>query len=327
MSRSAMIVVVVLVPLLAGACGRSDRNRAESTGLASPTGPASGTVMRSARGFEGPWGPNDVAFPPRNLSFDFRQNALEPKYRDGLRRSSSSTFVDVEGDVVWTQEYLRYRINGCDHQTATAKVFAQIDGGGIQPVCRDVSALGVVEFPPRNEPYDFRLQLEAKYRDQLRRAATSTFVDIEGSSVWTQEYLRYMVNCCDHSESTSKVLDQIDGRGVQPVCAPPLCTWQYQGADLAPAERGWTVSAAATTREIVVTTSAAYCGWSVEPQLPRSFLTVTPASGSGSGRIRVSVAANTTGGPRGDSLVFTPPPTGCFPFCGIERTFTVFQSP
>jgi len=326
MSKRATVVVAVLAALLAGACGRSDRNRAEATGPASPTGSASGTVLRSARGFEGPWRPNDVAFPPRNLSFDFRQGALETKYRDGLRRSSSSTFVDVEGDVVWTQEYLRYRINGCDHQAVTAKVFAQVDGGGIQPVCRDVSASGVVEFPPRNEPYDFRLQLEAKYRDQLRRAATSTFVDIEGSVVWTQEYLRYMVNGCDHSESTSKVLDQIDGRGVQPVCAPPLCTWQYQGADLDPAGRSWSVSASATTREIVVTTSAAWCGWSAAPQLLQSFLTLTPGSGTGSRRILISIAANTTGVPRSDVIVLTPPPTGCFPFCGIERTFTISQS-
>jgi hypothetical protein len=57
---------------------------------------------------------------------------------------------------------------------------------------------GRVDFPPRNEPFDFRTQLEAKYRDQLKRTAVSTFVDIEGDIVWTQEYLRYRVNGCGH---------------------------------------------------------------------------------------------------------------------------------
>jgi hypothetical protein len=37
------------------------------------------------------------------------------KYRDGLRRSAVQSFVDIEGDIVWTQEYLRYRVNTCLH--------------------------------------------------------------------------------------------------------------------------------------------------------------------------------------------------------------------
>ena len=52
----------------------------------------------------------------------------------------------------------------------------------------------VVNFPPRNESLDFRNQLETKYRDGLHAALTSTFVDLEGSVVWMQEYLRYRVN-------------------------------------------------------------------------------------------------------------------------------------
>ena len=62
--------------------------------------------------------------------------SLEAKYRDELRRGSISTAVDNEGDVVWTQEYLRYRVNGCSHSDSAAKVFLQIEGRGIQPVCR-----------------------------------------------------------------------------------------------------------------------------------------------------------------------------------------------
>lgn len=162
-----------------------------------------------------------IAFPPRNEPYAFRQD-LELKYRDGLRRSPSTTYVDLEGDIVWTQEYLRYRVNQCDHATAVQKVMDQIDGRGIAPVCGNPPSGSVVAFPPRNEPYAFRQELEIKYRDGLRRGATSSYVDIEGAIVWTQEYLRYRVNQCGHVAATQKVLDQIDGRGIAPVCTEGL---------------------------------------------------------------------------------------------------------
>ncbi len=169
-----------------------------------------------------PGGAAVVSFPPRNESFDFR-NDLESKYRYGMGRGPSSTFVDLEGDIVWTQEYLRYRVNACTHVEAVQRVMFQIDGGGVVPVCGQAPP-GQVLFPPRTEPYDFRLQLETKYRDGLRRAPTSSYVDVEGSIVWTQEYLRYRVNLCSHDEATARVFAQIDGQGVQPDCAPASTT-------------------------------------------------------------------------------------------------------
>ena len=129
------------------------------------------------------------------------------------------TYVDLEGDIVWTQEYLRYRVNQCDHATAVQRVLDQIDGRGVAPVCGNPPPGGAVPFPPRNEPFAFRQQLELKYRDGLRRSATSSYVDIEGAIVWTQEYLRYRVNRCGHEAATQKVLDQIDGKGIASVCA------------------------------------------------------------------------------------------------------------
>jgi hypothetical protein len=159
-----------------------------------------------------------VAFPPRNESFEFRQE-LERKYRDGLRRTATSTFADVEGDVVWTQEYLRYRTNLCGHQEAVQRVLQQIDGGAAAPVCGDAPA-GLVAFPPRDESFAFRQELERKYRDGLQRSPTSTFVDLEGSIVWTQEYLRYRVNACGHALAVARVFQQIDGGPIGPVCAP-----------------------------------------------------------------------------------------------------------
>lgn len=167
-----------------------------------------------------PDGSAALAFPPRNETFDFR-NELERKYRDDLRRSASSSYVDIEGDVVWTQEYLRYRVTGCVHDDAQQKVLDQIDGRGLAPPC-GADPAGPVEFPPRNEPFAFRLELERKYRDGLRRGPTSSFVDIEGAIVWTQEYLRYRANRCGHVAARDKVLAQIDGRGIAPTCATGL---------------------------------------------------------------------------------------------------------
>jgi hypothetical protein len=157
-----------------------------------------------------------VSFPPREESFDFR-NQLEAKYRDGLRRPATPTFVDAEGDIVWTQEYLRYRVYQCTHQQAIDRVLTQIDGNPAPDVCGNAVA-GAVQFPPRNEPLDFRNQLEAKYRDGLGRGPVTTTVDREGGVVWTQEYLRYRVNSCGHSVAVQSVLTQIDGHAAPPVC-------------------------------------------------------------------------------------------------------------
>ena len=41
-----------------------------------------------------------------------------------------------------------------------------------------------VLFPPRNESFVFRNALETKYASGLGRAASGTFVDLEGEVVW-----------------------------------------------------------------------------------------------------------------------------------------------
>jgi hypothetical protein len=206
---------------------RSARSASPNAPSTSPSAPAAAAAPAGARAPAavtlpaGDASPFDrVAFPPRDEPFRFR-HSLEEKYRFDLGRGPTTTFVDLEGDIVWTQEYLRYRVNGCDHDTAMQRVFSQIRGGGIAPVCGDAPA-GLVAFPPRNEPYAFRLELEAFYRDGLQRATTATHVDLEGDIVWTQEYLRYRVNGCEHNRATASVLQQIDGRGIPPVCAGPL---------------------------------------------------------------------------------------------------------
>lgn len=157
-----------------------------------------------------------VPFPPRNETFDFRAQ-LEAKYRNSLRRPLQASYADVEGSVVWTSEYLRYRLNTCTHGAAIARVGLQIAGLGVQPVCGAGSLTNIV-FPPRNEPLGFRQELEEVYRDVLGRDAVLTAVDVEGDVVWITEYLRYRLSRCGHAAAVEKVMLQIDGRGVQPPC-------------------------------------------------------------------------------------------------------------
>jgi hypothetical protein len=163
-----------------------------------------------------------INFPGRDQTHRFRVS-LEPVYRDTLHRGKVFSFADVEGSVVWLQEYLRYRLNGCDHDQATEKVRLQILGAGIQAVCGSAAA-GEIAFPVRNDSLRFRLFLEQLYRDVLLRGAVLTFVDIEGDVVWIQEYLLYRLKDCDDAEATRRVLVQISGGGVLPGCstsAPP----------------------------------------------------------------------------------------------------------
>ena len=102
---------------------------------------------------------------------------------------------------------------------AIARVTAQILGSPNTADCG-----GSAPFPPRNEPLNFRQQLEVIYRDQLRRGTTSTFVYTEGDIVWTQEYLRYRNSGCGQDDAIEKVLRQIDGGGVAPDCTPASST-------------------------------------------------------------------------------------------------------
>jgi hypothetical protein len=78
--------------------------------------------------------PGPIPFPPRNEGLLF-MNELDNTYRDALRRSLGSSFVNNEGAVVWVLEYLRYRLNGCNHGDGTAKVLSQIRTGVIAPTC------------------------------------------------------------------------------------------------------------------------------------------------------------------------------------------------
>jgi hypothetical protein len=245
----------------------------ERSSAATPTAPSAaapgsllGPTSVAPGGISGKY---DVAFPPRNESFDFR-NQLEVKYQAGLGRAAAPTYVDREGEVVWTQEYMRYRTNGCDHGSATQRVMAQIDGQPAGQVC-GAPPDGLIAFPPRTDAFDFRRQLESKYQ-QFGRGFSQSAVDPEGGVIWTQEYLRYRVNQCDHPTSVQKVFSQIDGGGVAPTCFVPPCIFT-----VSPTTQ--TVPAAGGTFTAVITRTSGDCSFGAESL--DSFVTIGGgASGS-----------------------------------------------
>src|SRR6185436_7254352 len=215
--------LVILMIAASMACSRGN-DRAVLQSPTSPTAAAETTITYVG----GVSGPMDVLFPARNESFQFR-NDLETKYATSLGRAPQGVFVDKEGEVVWLQEYIRYRVNGCDHATAMARVMTQIDGGAAGGIC-SAPPEGVINYPPRNDTFQARRELETKYQ-QMGRGLSPTTVDMEGAAIWITEYLRYRTNGCSHAEAEQKVFSQIDGGPVPPVCSQP-CTYTLNPAGL-----------------------------------------------------------------------------------------------
>jgi hypothetical protein len=269
MSRHLTLLLCTFT-LLAGCSRNPERSSALSPTAPTAVEPGSllGPTSVAPGGISGKF---DVSFPPRNESFDFR-NQLEVKYASGLGRSASPTFVDREGEVVWTQEYMRYRTNGCDHASATQRVMAQIDGQPPGQIC-GAPPDGLIAFPPRTDSLAFRQQLETRYQ-QFNRGASQSAVDAEGGVVWTQEYLRYRVNQCDHPTSVQKVFAQVDGGPVSPTCFVPPCLYTVTPATA-------NVPAAGGAFTTIVTKTSGDCSYTAESLA--SFVTIVSGiSGPGS---------------------------------------------
>ena len=281
-----------LVILIAAsmACSRNN-DRVVGALPTSPTVAAATTSSETTIAFVGGVsGPMDVLFPGRNESFQFRID-LEVKYARDLGRAPQGTYVDPEGEVVWMQEYIRYRVNGCDHATSIARVLTQIDGGAAGGICSAPPA-GVVNFPPRNDIFDARRALEAKYQ-QMGRGLTNTAVDPEGSSVWITEYLRYRTNGCGHADAESKVFSQVDGGPVPPLCAT-ACSYSLSPEYLA---SGWTSSTQSFQVRPVSATSL-QCTWTATSSV--SWLTFASTQSPNAGFVpdfTYNIAQN-NGGPR-----------------------------
>ena len=279
--RHLSIIAVLLLATVA--CSSPDRARRSG----SPVAPTAAAVDTTPMGVGGIAGPMDILFPSRADAFQFR-NELEVKYQTGLNRQPSTTYVDREGDVVWVQEYIRYRVNYCDHATAVARVMAQIDGQPPGGLCGDYRDF-IVIFPPRNETMDFRRQLEAKYQS-MGRPLQSTYVDMEGSVIWTQEYMRYRVNQCDHATAVQKVFAQIDGAPPSNTCTP-ACAYR-------PSPGGRNQSSAQQDSFFDLLGEPGGCGWTISSDAP--WLTFPPeyTNGRNSLSIPYTILQNVSGGPR-----------------------------
>jgi hypothetical protein len=251
---------------------------------ASPTAPTSVAAETTITYVGGVSGPMDVLFPARNESFVFRSN-LETKYATGLGRAASGTFVDREGEVVWMQEYIRYRVNGCDHATAMSRVLAQIAGGAAGGIC-SAPPEGIVNFPPRNEMFDARRTLETTYQ-QMGRGLSATSVDPEGSAIWITEYLRYRTNSCDHPTAEQKVFTQIDGGPVPATCVLP-CAYVLNPGGLnsgpGPSSQSFEVRPA--------TGAAGTCQWTAQSTVPWLTFANTLSPGSGFTVFSYNIAQN-----------------------------------
>ena len=289
MSRHLPLLLCT-VTLLVGCSGNHERPSATTPTAPSAAAPGSllGPTSVAPGGISGKF---DVSFPPRNESFDFR-NQLETKYLTGLGRAPAPTYVDQEGEVVWTQEYMRYRTNGCDHGSATQRVMAQIDGQPAGQVC-GAPPDGLIAFPPRTDAFDFRRQLESKYQ-QFGRGFSQSSVDAEGGVIWTQEYLRYRVNQCDHPTSVQKVFSQIDGGGVAPTCFVAPCVFT-----VSPTTQ--TIPAAGGTFTAVVTKTSGDCTFGAE-SLGSFVSLVSGTSGSDATTTLTYTVASNPGGPRSTQI-------------------------
>ncbi len=295
---------VVILMAASMACSRGP----DRPVTALPTSPTASAAAESTITFVGGVsGPMDVLFPSRGDSFQFR-NELESKYQSGLNRSPTSSFVDREGEVVWTQEYIRYRVNGCDHATAVSRVMTQIDGGAAGGICA-APPDGLVLFPSRADSLRFRLELEGKYQ-QMGRGLSATFVDPEGAVIWTQEYLRYRANACDHATAASKVFSQIDGGPVPATCFVP-CTYVVNPTNV-------NLSAAASTQSFEIRPVPVPCAYTVESDA--SWLTFPAEFRAGSGftpGVPFSVSQNNGDGRTGRITVR---------WSGGSVQFSVFQA-
>jgi hypothetical protein len=292
MSRHLTILLCAL-SLVAGCSRNPERSSAgtpTSPSAASQPGSLIGPTSVAPGGISGKF---DVSFPPRDQSFDFYVQ-LEAFYTNVLGRGQTQTYVDREGVVVWTQEYIRYRTNGCDHATAVQRVLAQIANQPAGAVC-GAPPEGLIQFPPRNETMDFRRTLETTYQ-LMGRGLSSSSVDAEGSVIWTQEYLRYRVNGCDHATAMQKVFSQIAGGGVAPTCFVAPCMFSVAPTSQSVAAGGGTFTA------VVTKDSGENCTFGAESL--DSYVTITAGtSGTDTTTVTYTVAANPGGARTGNIRV------------------------
>jgi hypothetical protein len=280
-------LVIVGAALVAASCSK---NPSTSTS-AIPTAPSAITWLDP--GGAGVSHTTIVNYPQRSDTLDFRVQ-LESKYAS-KGRTPAQVYVDQDGEVAWIQEYHRYRVNGCDHDTATRNALAQVDGAAPPQVCAVRYFPETAIYPSREDSVDFRRQLGSKYQ-AMGRSAQST-VDAEGAGIWIAEYLRYRTSGCDHASSVQKTLTQVDGAPAPATC---LASCGYY---LSPASVSTPSGGGAFSVELVRTSGT--CEWLAVSEAPWVALTA-PITGGDRSRVSFLVAPNSGGSRSGTVRVNYP---------------------
>jgi hypothetical protein len=211
------VMGLVLIVALTAGCSRNPE-RAVGESPSSPSAIASDATISGG----GVSRPMDFTFPAQQDAYRFFGD-LETKYQVALGRPATQTYVDLEGVIVWMQEYVRHRANGCDAATASQRVLAQIDGGRSGAECAVVPA-GTFNVGSHADAVDFRRVLETKYQ-QMGRGLRATFIDLEGQAIWFQQYLRYRLTTCDYATALAKVFTMIEG-GQEPATCYVACNYR-----------------------------------------------------------------------------------------------------
>ena len=276
-----LLPILGAIALVLAGCSR----KPEANASVMPLAPS--PLTASAPDGSGVVSPAVVAFPPRVDSIDFRAQ-LENKYLS-LGRAPSEVYVDQEGDAAWIGEYHRYRVNGCDHDTAMQYVKLQIDTGILSPICAVSFFPETAIYPPREQSADFRRQLGRKYQSMGRSSQSA--VDADGAGIWMGEYFRYTSSGCDHATAGQKVLTQVDGNPAPETCLAQ-CVYRVSGSVAVPAAGG-------TFHGEPERTSGS-CDWLAESEVPWINLS-RPVTGGNRSPLTFTVQPN-AGAPRRGSI-------------------------
>lgn len=254
---------------------------------ATPTSPS---PVAAIEGGGGVFGPAIVNVPARNDTLDFRRQ-LEDKYANQLRRPLAQVYVDFDGDAAWISEYERYRVNGCDHNTAIQRVMEQIDGAAPGPICSILQFPETAVYPPREHLVDFRRQLGAKYQSMGRSFQSA--VDPDGIGIWVGEYLRYRSSGCDHATAVQKTLTQIDGNPAPESCAVS-CAYTFSPVTA-------TIAAAGGSFSTTAMRTSGSCDWIAGSEV--DWMSVNrPITGTNRSALSFTVQQNTNSTSRSGSI-------------------------
>jgi hypothetical protein len=157
-----------------------------------------------------------LASTPRADRVAFRR-AIETLYRS-KGGSTRRTYVDIDGIGIWTAEYYWYRVSYCDHATAVARVFAQIEGRGVQPVCAEPASINLKASLADSDA--FRAALETEYRDVLRSSPIDSYLNNDADSIWMKVYVENRFNGMNHAQATTNITDKFAAPAPAPAPKP-----------------------------------------------------------------------------------------------------------